>query len=367
MLTPDPDPIFVRASVEPRCNLSCIYCPRTSGMENHSPAFLHGRLLTTREYCQNLEHLARNGIRGISFTGGEPTLNPALPELVEFATSVFDRVELTTNGFRLLDVLPRIRPGIHVLKVSLDAVDPRLVTAITQGTTKELDRAVAAIRAGCAAGLRVGINVVAMRSTESELDRIIDLCRSINHEGHPGRAYVSILDFYYSAERREVWEREFFPLLQLEGRFTARYGAPTDHKRFGCRFLWFDADGVEVRLKDSFGATHRAEKCQRCRRYCQEGIYGLKHSAEGWVTTCPTGEETYGIHLAPGLDADEVDLRLAPLLRDIATASPDAESFAHMLEVQGLDPHYNRATAEQRPSLYPTSPQETVDGTSRIA
>jgi molybdenum cofactor biosynthesis enzyme MoaA len=330
------DPIYVRASVTARCNLACIYCSKGEGMENRVPAHLAGQDLGIDEYCANLEHLARNGLRGVSFTGGEPTLNPALPALVARAAEIFDRVELTTNGRFLLDMLPALTPHLDVLKVSLDAVDPQIVRAITKGTDAELNRAVASIRAGCAAGLRVGVNVVVMRSTADQIDGIIDLVRALNAEGYPGTAYVSLLDFYYSDERRAVWQQEFFPIEELAASFAACYGPSEAQERFGCRFFWFDADGVQVRFKDSYGATHRAAKCGGCRRYCQEGIYGLKHSAEGWVTTCPTGDPAHGVQLMPGLAADDADRMLAPLLRDIRLALPNRYSFATLLETHDL-------------------------------
>lgn len=338
MLMPDPDPIYIRASVVGFCNLNCIYCPKSSGMENHVPASLRGKALSVEEYCTNLAHLARNGFRAIAFTGGEPTLNPNLPELVRRAADMFDRVELTTNGRFLLDMLPLLAPYLDLLKVSLDAADPKLVRAITRGTIADFDRAVASIRAGCAAGLRVGVNVVLMRSNINQIDHIIDLIRSINAEGYPGKAYVSLLDFYYSDERRMTWEQEFVPINKLANQFMIRYGPCTEQERFGCRFFWFDADGVEVRFKDSQQATHRAPKCQRCVYYCQEGIYGLKHSAEGWVTTCPTGDPKYGVHLAPGLTDEEVDRLLSPLLQDIRLARPSYDSFPTLLKIHKLDP-----------------------------
>ncbi len=45
MLMPNPDPIFLRASVSDRCNLHCIYCPKTEGMENRVPSNLRGHSL----------------------------------------------------------------------------------------------------------------------------------------------------------------------------------------------------------------------------------------------------------------------------------------------------------------------------------
>jgi molybdenum cofactor biosynthesis enzyme MoaA len=305
-------------------------------MENRVPEHMRGQNLSVEEYCTNLMSLARNGVRGISFTGGEPTLNPDLPVLVARAAAMFDQVELTTNGRKLLEMLPDLAPHLDLLKVSLDAVDPRLARAITRGTATELERAIASIRAGCAVGLRVAVNAVVMRSTAEQIDRVVGLARAVNSEGFPGTAYVSLLDLYYSEERRALWQQEFFPIEELEATFAARYGPGEAEDRFGCRFSWFDAGGVRVRFKDSQGVTRRAPKCQGCRHYCQEGIYGLKHSTEGWVTTCPTSDPSSGAQLVPSLPTDEVDRRLRPLLHDIQVASPDRRSFATLLAAHGL-------------------------------
>lgn len=354
-LTPEPDPIFVRASVASTCNLNCLYCPKKEGMENRVPAYLQGKDLSAAQYTANLTHLARNGITGVSFTGGEPTLNSELPKIVAAARKIFQRVELTTNGWRLEEMLPYLYPNLDLLKVSLDAVDARMVTEITKGTPLEAERAIASIRLGCARGLKVGVNVVVMRSNYSQIRGIIDLCREINKSG-PGHAYVSLLDFYYSAEKRDFWEREFVLLDELGEAFTGLYGNPVQQERFGCRFFWFDADGVQVRFKESTGATHRAAKCQKCPLYCQEGIYGLKHSLEGWVTTCPTGDPRFGIHLTPGLEEADADRLLSDLFSDIRTAQPDADSFQTLLSTHGLVPQNIR-----------TLPRRTDGRISRIA
>lgn len=308
-------------------------------MENRVPDHLAGKILTVEQYCKNLDHLARNGLKGISFTGGEPTLNQNLPALIRHAKVIFDRVELTSNGFRLQEMLPAIAPHLDLLKVSLDTLDPTLGKEITNGTIKEVERAVSSIRAACKLGLKVGINVVVMRSNLAEIERILELCREINMGSNTGRTYVSLLDFYFSQERRFKWEQEFVPIAQLAERFEKRFGPRMCQRRFGCTFYWFDADGVEVRFKDSLGPTHRAEKCRLCRLYCQEGIYGLKHSVEGWITTCPTGDLGHGVYLHPALTDLEADLILVPILRDITEARPETSSFNTMIERHVLAPN----------------------------
>jgi molybdenum cofactor biosynthesis enzyme MoaA len=345
---PAPDPTYVRASVSAHCNLDCVYCPKEDGMENRVPDHLKGASLSVAAYCDNLRHIARSGIRGVSFTGGEPTLNPALPQLAAYAATVFERVELTTNGFKLREQLPSLAPHLTLLKVSLDAVAPGLVESITQGRAGEADRAVAAIRAGCAAGLRVGVNTVVLRSNAHQIEGLIDLCRRINAEGHRASCYVSLLDFYFTPSRRSVWEAEFFPLEQLAEQFAKRWGPPEVQERFGCRFFWFDVEGTRVRFKDSLSATQRAAKCVNCKHFCQEGIYGIKHSVEGWVTSCPTNDAALGTHLEAGLTDAEADQRLLPLTEQIRTSRSDPESFSRMISTHGLVAPLARPAAPAR-------------------
>jgi molybdenum cofactor biosynthesis enzyme MoaA len=329
--------VYVRAAADDRCNLNCIYCPRFTGMENYVPAEFRGKKLSLSSYVRNLGHLARNGIRNISFTGGEPTLNPALPVLVAEAARLFDRVEVTTNGFRLAEYLAELAPNLSLLKVSLDAVEPRAVAMLTQGSVDEAKRAVDSIRAGCMIGLRVGVNCVLLRSNRDQIGPLLEVCRSINSEGFPGRCYVSVLDFYYTPERRETWLSEFVPVHQVMAALTGEYGSPTIEDRFGCRFFWIDAGGVEVRFKDSYGATQRAQKCHGCKQYCQEGIYGLKHSIEGWVTTCPSSDSALGVRLYESITDHEADHALEQLLRDIETAQPNSDAFEVMLRTHDLN------------------------------
>ena len=63
----------------------------------------------------------------VSFTGGEPTLRPDLPELVAYARSRGLRVNLITNGILCAGdgyVAALREAGLHSAQVSLEAADP---------------------------------------------------------------------------------------------------------------------------------------------------------------------------------------------------------------------------------------------------
>lgn len=333
----DPKPAedirFVRASVANQCNLNCVYCPKASGMENQVPPALAGQRLSPEDYCANLDHLAASGvIRGISFTGGEPTLNAALPDLIAYARTRFDRVELTTNGRRLPEMINRLAAHLDVIKVSLDAVDRDLSHQIMRGHRDDHDRALTAIRLALAAGMTVGVNVVVMRRNLHQLEQVLDAARRLRAEAGAGTLYVSLLDLYYSDETRDLWISEFVPLDSLAGQLRDLLGDGVEQDRGGCAIDWFDAgDGVQIRVKSSYESTYRSARCQRCPVYCQEGLYGLKHSVEGWVTPCPTGDPGFGVHLSPGLPAKEAAARLAPWMRELVSTTRVEDSFATFL------------------------------------
>jgi MoaA/NifB/PqqE/SkfB family radical SAM enzyme len=310
-------------------------------MENHTPPALRGRdhRLTTAQYCRNLDHIAASGIvRGISFTGGEPTLNPDLPTLVAHARSRFDRVELTTNGKHLAGQIDQLAPHLDVIKVSLDAVDPGLSHQIMRGRPEDHDLAVDAIRMCLAAGLSVGVNIVAMRRNLDQIEQIVRLARTLRRQAGAGALYVSVLDLYYTDETRDLWLDEFVPVDRIAEGLRARLGGGQSQDRGGCEINWWDDDGVQIRLKSSYESTYRGERCMRCAVYCQEGLYGLKHSVEGWVTPCPSSAEKLGVHLPAGLTDYDARARLRPLLDELTSTRRVENSFAEFLSRRGLDP-----------------------------
>jgi molybdenum cofactor biosynthesis enzyme MoaA len=284
-----------------------------------------------------LELIAASGvIRGISFTGGEPTLNPDLPILVGHARSVFDRVELTTNGRHLARQIDRLASHLDVIKVSLDATDRDLSHQIMRGRRVDHDRAVEAILLSLNAGLTVGVNVVAMRRNLDQIDQVIQLARTLRGRASGGTLYVSVLDLYYTDETRELWLTDFVPVDRIARRLQDRLGTGHRQDRGGCEITWFDDAGLQIRLKSSYASTYRSARCDGCPVYCQEGLYGLKHSVEGWITPCPTGADDFGTYLAPGLTDAEARQLLAPWLDELRSTRRVADSFEVFLRRRGL-------------------------------
>lgn len=99
-----------------RCNARCFFCNSESIHKGESIPWERARVL--------LEEAAAGGLRSIRLSGGgEPTLHPNFPDLVELLAArniVLDN--LTTNGTALIDraIEALLRARVHEIRVSLN-------------------------------------------------------------------------------------------------------------------------------------------------------------------------------------------------------------------------------------------------------
>jgi len=94
------------------CNLTCRHCYIESSPRNDRLAYLSAAEIA--EYLDEIETL-RLSTTLIGFTGGEPFLNPALPEMLELALA---------RGFRTLVLTNAMKP-MHKMKPALLALHSR--------------------------------------------------------------------------------------------------------------------------------------------------------------------------------------------------------------------------------------------------
>ena len=92
---------FLWMEVTSKCNLECVHCYSDSGPDRPlQESMTHG------DWEEALRQAASLGCRRVQFTGGEPTLYPRLPDLLETARALsYEFVEVYTNGMILTDVL----------------------------------------------------------------------------------------------------------------------------------------------------------------------------------------------------------------------------------------------------------------------
>lgn len=114
---------YLRLSVTEKCNFRCSYCLPDGYKGCPKTSFLN--LSEIHRLAQAFKDL---GVRKIRLTGGEPTLRGDLVEIIsDLKVRVgIEEVALTTNGFILDRIAPRLRAaGLDAINISLDSLNPR--------------------------------------------------------------------------------------------------------------------------------------------------------------------------------------------------------------------------------------------------
>lgn len=109
-------PLLAQVVIIRRCNLSCSYCSEFDKVSEPIPMEI---------LEQRLRKLRSLGAFGISFTGGEPTLHPRLPDLIRKCRELgFFRTGMISNGFFLKPELIKElnEAGLQELQISIDGV-----------------------------------------------------------------------------------------------------------------------------------------------------------------------------------------------------------------------------------------------------
>ena len=118
-----------------------------------------------------LDQMLAAGARSVIFSGGEPTLDPRLPEFVRRARAAGAYTVVETNALGLSEGPLRralLDAGVGELSVSLHAADAAVSDAITRAPGTHA-RTVAGIEACLRDGLPVGIHCVVERANAASL------------------------------------------------------------------------------------------------------------------------------------------------------------------------------------------------------
>ena len=172
---------YVRVSVTDRCDFRCVYCM------SEDMAFLpKSEVLSLEEMERLCSAFIDLGVRKLRVTGGEPLVRRNVISLFHqlgrhLDSGKLDELTVTTNGSQLTRYATDLYAcGVRRINVSLDTLDSDKFLAITRWG--KFDRVIAGINAAQEAGLKVKINVVALKNfNEDELDDMI-ACQSKNIE-----------------------------------------------------------------------------------------------------------------------------------------------------------------------------------------
>ena len=164
---------YLRISITDRCNLRCLYCMPSGGLEKLE----HKDILTYEEILRLARIAVGLGVDKIRLTGGEPLVRKDFPHLLPELMSIpgLKDVSITTNGFYLKEHLENIRSaGVKRINISLDSLKRERYRKITG--FDGFERVREAIQLARNLGFRpIKINMVVLKGIND--DEVVDFAR----------------------------------------------------------------------------------------------------------------------------------------------------------------------------------------------
>jgi len=119
-------PLSLDLYITRRCNLNCVYCFANATQEGYPPESRQHEEMDINILNRVIDQIADLKIRRIVLAGGEPTLRPELPEIIQRLTDYNIDVFLSTNACLMDDSLARALKdaGLTRIQAKLDAAHP---------------------------------------------------------------------------------------------------------------------------------------------------------------------------------------------------------------------------------------------------
>ncbi|HVJ51994.1 MAG TPA: GTP 3',8-cyclase MoaA [Aliidongia sp.] len=269
---------YLRVSVTDRCDFRCVYC-----MAEDMTFLPKAEVLSLEELERLCGAFIRLGTRKLRLTGGEPLVRRNIMSLIErlgrhIQAGALDELTLTTNGSQLArhaDALAAA--GVRRINVSVDTLDRCKFTGITRWG--KLDQVLTGIEAAKRAGLKVKINMVALKGVnEDEFDRMVAWCGS---EGFD----LTIIEVMPMGELGgDARLDQYLPLSVVRARLAENWTLDESDYRTGGPARYATVRETGGRLGFITPLTHNfCESCNRVRLTCTGMLYmclGQEDSAD---------------------------------------------------------------------------------------
>ena len=258
---------YVRLSVTDRCDLRCRYC-----MAERMVFLPKSEILTLEEIVALADIFIARGVNRLRLTGGEPLVRRGIMDLVralgERIGHGLDELTMTTNGTQLEKcAAPLFDAGVRRVNVSLDTRDPERFRHITRrGDLGQVLRGIAAARD---AGLKVKINMVALRDLNAdEIEPMLLWCDSQGLD-------LTLIETMPLGDVEEDRTDHYLPLDLVREELERRYALKSTFKRTGGPARYYEVEGLNARLGLITPLTGNfCEGCNRIRVAATGTVYG---------------------------------------------------------------------------------------------
>ncbi len=247
-------------------------CPQSCGFCYNKER--RGQVLTTRQIKELISGLKDRGVFWLGFTGGEPLLNPNLPELV---AQVGDQCasKLFTTGMTATPSVARElhQAGLTYVTISLDHWQREIHDA-ARGYAGAFAAACRSIEIFLAEGMHVGVSAVFSRQMcqGQEAEKFLHFLQGLGlHEAWLSEAKPAVEAYWHKELVLTEEERKALVALQniynRRGKMTVNYlGHFEGGECFGCnagqKMVYIDAFGEVapcVFTPMTFGNVHRQD------------------------------------------------------------------------------------------------------------
>ena len=257
---------YLRVSVTDRCDFRCVYC-----MSEDMEFLPKAELLTLEELERLCAAFIRLGVTTLRLTGGEPLVRRDVMSLIrnlgQRLGQGLEALTLTTNGSRLAQHAEGLRAaGIERINVSLDTLDAAKFAEITR--RGRLGPVLEGIAAAKAAGLRVKINMVALRGVnEAEFDRMIEFCGRNGFD-------LCLIETMPMGEVEGGRMARYLPLSMVRAQLARNWTLQASDYRTGGPARYVKVAETGQRLGFITPLTHNfCEGCNRVRVTCTGTLY----------------------------------------------------------------------------------------------
>jgi cyclic pyranopterin phosphate synthase len=257
---------YLRVSVTDRCDFRCVYC-----MAEAMTFLPRQELMTLEEIDRLAGAFIAKGVRKLRLTGGEPLVRRNIMWLIRSLSrrlgGGLDELTLTTNGSQLaLHAGALAECGVARINVSLDSLDAAKFRAITR--RGDLAQVLKGIDAAARAGLKIKINMVALRDVNE--DEIEDVMRWAHGRGFD----LTLIETMPMGEIGTDRTAQYLPLSLVRARIEQRFTLDDDAYRSGGPARYVKVRETGGRLGFITPLTHNfCESCNRVRVTCTGTLY----------------------------------------------------------------------------------------------
>ena len=258
---------YLRVSVTDRCDFRCVYC-----MPEHMNFLPKADVLSLEELERLCLAFVRHGVERIRLTGGEPLVRKNILSLVQrlgghIGKTALKELTLTTNGSQLAQHAEGLAAaGIRRINVSLDSLDADRFRAITRWG--DLSKVLAGIEAAAKAGLKIKINMVALRGiNEGEISPMLAWAHQRGHD-------LTLIETMPLGETGEDRADRYLPLSLVRAGLEKDFTLTPSAHRTGGPARYFQVEETGGRLGLITPLTHNfCESCNRVRLTCTGTLY----------------------------------------------------------------------------------------------